>query len=139
MSRNKFKDEGKRPVTAGENFGDSAFSGLDSSGLPDADREVSEKKDNLRMAKEKERVGNGERLEIRREKSGRGGKTVTTIVGFPTSLNSKMRLRLLKRIKSSLGTGGTWNGGCMEIQGDKRPEVVQWLSSLGFKLILAGG
>ena len=54
MSRNKFKNEGKRPVTAGENFGDSAFSGLDSSGLPDADREVSEKKDNLRIAKEKE-------------------------------------------------------------------------------------
>jgi len=139
MSRNKERRDGKRPVTAAENFGDTPFSALDSIGLPEAAPGVSEKTGKPRKPKVEERIGSGERLEVRREKSGRGGKTVTTIAGFPPRVNSKMRMSLLKRMKTSLGTGGTWNGSCMELQGDKRSEVVDWLSSLGFKPILAGG
>ena len=59
------------------------FSDLDSIGLPEADPEVSEKTGKPRKPKVEERMGSGERLEVRREKSGRGGKTVTTIAGFP--------------------------------------------------------
>ena len=139
MSRNKERNEGKRPVTVAKNFGDSPFSALDSIGLPEVAPGFSEKTGNLRKAKSEERMGNGDRLEVRREKSGRGGKTVTTISGFPARVNSKMRMSMLKRMKTSLGTGGTWNGNCMELQGDKRSEVVHWLSSLGFRPILAGG
>ena len=131
--------EPEKGVCGAENFGDSPFSDLDSIGLPEAAPGVSEKTGKPRKPKVEERMGSGERLEVRREKSGRGGKTVTTIAGFPPRVNSKMRMSLLKRMKTSLGTGGTWNGSCMELQGDKRSEVVHWLSSLGFKPILAGG
>ncbi len=137
MSR-KGREERKRPVRASEDFGNSPFSALNLTGLPEALPEVSEKT-GAKQVKEEERIGNGERLEVRREKSGRGGKTVTTVAGFSARINAPMRASLLKRMKTKLGTGGTWNGDCMELQGDKRQEVVSWLSALGFKPILAGG
>jgi len=139
MSRKKGRNEGKRPVEVGENFGNSPFSTLDIKGLSEAPSKVSEQNGNAKEVKEKERIGKGERLEVRREKSGRGGKTVTTVAGFTSRINGPMRTSLLKRMKTKLGTGGTWDGDCMELQGDKRQEVVSWLSALGFKPILAGG
>lgn len=138
MSR-KGREEGKRPVRAGKDFGTSPFSALDLTGLPEALPAVPESSGKTKQVKEEERIGRGERLEVRREKSGRGGKTVTTVAGFPARINMPMRASLLKRMKTKLGTGGTWDGDCMELQGDKRQEVVSWLSALGFKPILAGG
>ena len=138
MSR-KGREEGKRPVKAGKDFGNSPFSALDLTGLPEALPAVPESSGKTKQVKEEERIGRGERLEVRREKSGRGGKTVTTVAGFPARINMPMRASLLKRMKTKLGTGGTWDGDCMELQGDKRQEVVSWLSALGFKPILAGG
>lgn len=138
MSR-KAREDRKRPVEVSEDFGNSPFSALDLKGLPESPPEVSVRKSNAKQVKEEERIGNGERLEVRREKSGRGGKTVTTVAGFPARINAPMRVSLLKRMKTKLGTGGTWDGDCMELQGDKRQEIVSWLSALGFKPILAGG
>lgn len=125
----------RRPVKATEDFGGSPFSDLRLDGLP----EVSNSPVNAIKVKKEERIGMGERLEVRREKSGRGGKTVTTIAGFPARVNAPMRASMLKKMKTRLGTGGTWDKDCMELQGDKRTEVVPWLSSLGFKPVLAGG
>ena len=138
MSRNNERKEGKRPVTAAENFGDSPFSALDSIGLPEAAPGVSEKTGKPRKPKVEERMGSGERLEVEGKKAVEG-KDRYHHSRIPSPVNSKMRMSLLKRMKTSLGTGGTWNGSCMELQGDKRSEVVHWLSSLGFKPILAGG
>ena len=138
MSR-KGREEGKLPVKPSGDFGTSPFSKLDLAGLPAGLPEVPKPTGNAKQVNEEERIGRGERLEVRREKSGRGGKTVTTIAGFPARINVPMRATLLKRMKTKLGTGGTWDGDCMELQGDKRQEVVSWLSALGFKPILAGG
>jgi translation initiation factor 1 (eIF-1/SUI1) len=74
-----------------ENLGDSPFSLLNAQGLPDAPpqniqaKEIKIKKDVC--------LGRGERLEIRREKSGRGGKTVTTVQGFPTHLGPNKKTK----------------------------------------------
>ena len=38
-----------------------------------------------------------------------------------------------------MGTGGTWNENTMELQGDKRREVMKWLGMIGYQPILAGG
>ena len=84
-------------------------------------------------------LGRGERLEVRREKSGRGGKTVTTVRGFPSRISQEEFGRLLKGLKSRLGTGGGWRDDLMEIQGDQREVVCEWLSALGFRPVLAGG
>ena len=86
-----------------------------------------------------ERLGKGERLEIRREKSGRGGKTVTTVKGFPSRISQDELNRMLKGLKSQIGTGGGWRDGQMEIQGDKRSIVCNRLLEMGFKPVLAGG
>ena len=119
-------------------FGSNPFSSLDGSGLPEA---LPESKHEIKVSVKNEEsiLGNGERLEIRREKTGRGGKTVTTIRGIPIGLGKEKREKLLKRIKSTLGTGGTWSGEDMELQGDKRSEVMAWMKAMGFRPVLAGG
>ena len=116
---------------------DSPFSALDIQGLPNTpSRPIHSPKVE---SKPKDRLGQGERLEIRREKSGRGGTTVTTILGFPTYLGEAKKSKMLKTLKTSLGTGGTWNGKTMELQGDRRDDVYHWLKAAGFSPVLAGG
>ena len=138
MSR-KNRAKGKREVEASEGFGFSPFESLRPEGFTPSPEPVTVSDPKPKKGNEQEQFGKGDRLEIRREKSGRGGKTVTTIAGFSKRINAPMRASLLKRMKTKLGTGGTWAGDCMELQGDKREEVLSWLSSLGFKPILAGG
>ena len=115
----------------------SPFSKLNSSGLPNAP--LNSFSLTKKSSKAKELLGQGERLEIRREKSGRGGKTVTTIQGFPSYLGKAKRLKALKTLKTSLGTGGSWNNNTMELQGDRRNDAYYWLKELGFFPVLAGG
>ena len=136
----KHKHDGKVSMDASDSFGASPFDSLSAEGLlPAASAPLPQNTPNPKELGFGEKIGQGDRLEVRREKSGRGGKTVTTIAGFPPRINAPMRASLLKRMKRKLGTGGTWNRDCMELQGDKRSEVVSWLSSLGFKPVLAGG
>ena len=130
----------ERVETAGKDeFGSSPFSSLSLGGLPEAPigASLSEKKE--RKLATGKTLGSGERLEVRREKSGRGGKTVTTVRGFPPHLGLDQKTQLLKRMKTSLGTGGTWNQATMELQGDCRNEVMDWFQAIGFKPVLAGG
>ncbi len=129
-----------------EDFGTNPFVSLEIEGLPTTIVENRKNAPSEKMSfgvkpetPQKEKIGRSERLEIRREKSGRGGKTVTTIKGFPKSLAVAQRTQLLKKMKVSLGTGGTWNDLVMELQGDRREEVMKWLSKIGFKPVLAGG
>jgi translation initiation factor 1 len=137
MSR---KDKSSSKISTGSlsDFGSNPFASLDSQGLPEAlpapDREIK-----VSVKSEESNLGKGVRLEIRREKSGRGGKTVTTVRGIPPALGKETKDKLLKQMKSSLGTGGTWAGLEMELQGDRRAEVLEWLRAMGFRPILAGG
>ena len=129
---------GKKKIStssSGEFEDNSPFSSLDVSGLPHAPPQ----NNLLSKPKAQTRLGQGERLEIRREKGGRGGKTVTTVMGFPTYLGEAKKSKMLKTLKTSLGTGGTWNGNTMELQGDRRDDVFHWLKQSGFSPVLAGG
>jgi translation initiation factor 1 len=72
-----------------------------------------------------------------REKGGRGGKTVTVVRGLPEQGDAlEARLGELKRL---CGAGGTLRDGALEIQGDHRDRISQRLTSLGYKVKLAGG
>ncbi|MDG1139529.1 MAG: hypothetical protein P8N49_08450 [Opitutales bacterium] len=127
-----------------KDFGSSPFSSIQVDGLSTfVPLEKSIDTEKIRTSESKvknsEKIGQGERLEIRREKSGRGGKTVTTIKPFPSYIGQTQKGKLLKKLKSTLGTGGTWNQQTMELQGDKREEVFAWMESAGFKPVLAGG
>ena len=76
-------------------------------------------------------------VRVRRETKGRGGKTVTTVVGVPLPGNA---LRdLASELKRHCGTGGTIKDGVIEIQGDHREAIVAELSRRGFSVKRAGG
>jgi len=74
---------------------------------------------------------------IRRETGGRGGKTVTTVTGL--ALDEPALVALLKRLKSTCGTGGTVREGGFELQGDHRDALLRLLAEEGIKGKLAGG
>ena len=76
-------------------------------------------------------------VRIKREKKGRGGKTVTTVTGLPGG--EAEREAMLKVLKQLCGAGGTREGRILEIQGDHRPRVQAKLEALGHKVKLAGG
>jgi translation initiation factor 1 len=76
-------------------------------------------------------------VRIRREKSGRGGKTVTTVTGVRAS--ERELDDLLKTLKQLCGAGGTREGATLEIQGDHRDRIHEKLVALGHRVKLAGG
>ena len=78
------------------------------------------------------------RLDVRREKSGRGGKTVTVIFGFK-GISAEEKAQLAHAIQKRCGVGGAVKDGAIEIQGDKRAEARAILEEAGFQVVLAGG
>jgi translation initiation factor 1 len=76
-------------------------------------------------------------LSIRREKSGRGGKTVSVIYDLPD--NELYFKALTKKLKSHCGTGGSFKEGRIEIQGDKLARIQEHLEKIGFKVKKRGG
>ena len=76
-------------------------------------------------------------VRVRRETSGRGGKTVTTIAGL--RLASDALAALASELKRACGTGGTVRDCVIEIQGDHRARLVEQLELRGYSVKLAGG
>ena len=74
---------------------------------------------------------------IRRETGGRGGKTVTVVMGV--ALDEAALVALSRRLKAACGTGGTVKDGTLEFQGDHRDALVVLLAREGFRTKLAGG
>ena len=78
------------------------------------------------------------RVDIIRQKAGRGGKTVTVITNF-VGIGLPEKEKLAKQIQKSCGTGGSVKDGNIEIQGDKRAEAARILEAAGFRPVFAGG
>lgn len=76
-------------------------------------------------------------VRIHRETKGRGGKGVSIITGL--TLSEVQLNDLAKKLKQHCGTGGTVKNGTIEIQGDQREKIKQWLEKLGHSVKLAGG
>jgi len=72
-----------------------------------------------------------------RERGGRRGKVVTVIRGLPG--DGTALLALAAELRRLCGAGGTVKGDAVEIQGDHRERVAEWLRSLGYTVKLAGG
>ncbi|HWH11075.1 MAG TPA: stress response translation initiation inhibitor YciH [Solirubrobacteraceae bacterium] len=79
----------------------------------------------------------GGRVKVRRETSGRRGKAVTTVSGLPVD-DAGMRV-IAGRLKKRCGVGGSAKDGVIELQGDHRAVVVDWLRAAGYDAVLAGG
>ena len=71
------------------------------------------------------------------EKKGRNGKPVTLVEGFEG--NDEELKKISKKIKTTLGIGGSEKDGVIIIQGDNRDKIMQILKDLGYKTKRVGG
>jgi translation initiation factor 1 len=78
-----------------------------------------------------------QRVSVRLDRKGRGGKSVKLIEGLQMSDND--REILLRQLKTKLGTGGTLKEDILEIQGDQRNAIIALLQGMGYKLRRAVG
>jgi translation initiation factor 1 len=69
---------------------------------------------------------------LRMEKAGRGGKTVTVVFGLPH--NAAFLKDLAQQLKRACGTGGTSTEDGVELQGDLRERVRDYLRARGFQV-----
>jgi translation initiation factor 1 len=74
---------------------------------------------------------------LHHESKGRGGKGVTLIKGLV--LSEVDMSALAKKLKQACGTGGTIKDGVIEIQGEHREKIADFLRKLGYKVKVAGG
>ena len=70
---------------------------------------------------------------IRLEKKGRAGKKVTVIYGFEPILELTQMMELLGDLKKSLGSGGSVKEDTLEIQGDNRSQVAEFLQNKNYR------
>jgi translation initiation factor 1 len=78
-----------------------------------------------------------QKVTVRLERKGRGGKSVTVIDGL--QMRQKERESLLKQLKTRLGTGGTVKDTSLEIQGDHRDALMAELGKMGYTAKCSGG
>jgi translation initiation factor 1 len=124
------------PTDGGPSFGHNPFAALSSEGLPPAPEiPPAPAEPTGRAAKKNTNRG---RVDIIRQKAGRGGKTVTVITGF-VGIGLPEKEQLAKALQRSCGVGGTVKEGNIEIQGDKREEAAKLLTEAGFRPVFAGG
>lgn len=76
------------------------------------------------------------RVVLRREKKGRGGKTVVVISGFAElpEFNAVEVLNLAKKLRGQLGCGGSADRHEILLQGDRPADVAAALRELGFRV-----
>jgi translation initiation factor 1 len=67
---------------------------------------------------------------LRMEKKGRGGKTVSVVDGLPR--NAAFLKELCQELKRACGTGGTVVDGGIELQGDLRERLREFLLNKGW-------
>lgn len=82
-------------------------------------------------------AGGDGKVRIQRQTKGRKGKGVTCVYGLP--LEEKALKDLAKQLKKRCGSGGTVKEGVIEIQGDYKEILLQELTKLGYKAVIAGG
>ena len=111
-----------------------AFGGLNLGGLPSGPSS-----EQMQQTKAKKAPKSKGRVEVRREKAGRGGKTVTTLKEFPTHIPLKDLEAMTFKLKKTCACGGTLKGRVIELQGDVCDRVLGELEKLGYKPVRAGG
>ena len=76
-------------------------------------------------------------VRVQRETKGRKGKGVSIITGL--ALSKGELKRLATELKVKCGTGGTVKDSNIEIQGDNRDTIIDFLKSKGYNAKKAGG
>lgn len=127
----------KHKINTGKSdaLGANPFITLDGAGFPEGEiipRTPSPQKSSA-LKKSKGRV------EVRREKAGRGGKTVTTLKEFPSHIPLNVLVAMTFELKKTCACGGTLKGRVVELQGDVCDRVTAELKLRGYQAVRAGG
>jgi len=80
--------------------------------------------------------GGTQKIVLRREKKGRGGKTATIVEGIkrpPSALE-----RIARELKRALGCGASIDGDVIVVQGDMAARIAPWLAARGAKKVVIG-
>jgi translation initiation factor 1 len=72
-----------------------------------------------------------QRVSVRLDRKGRGGKSVTLIEGL--QMSPRDRDAFLRQLKERLGTGGALKNDVLEIQGDHRDAIMVLFQAMGYK------
>ncbi len=132
------KSKGRRDTDGGNTFSQGIDLG-DLSSLPLVEPKPQQPPSPQPVEKEKKPASRG-RLEMRREKAGRGGKTVTTICGHAwVTTTQREREELFATIRKRCACGGRLTADGFELQGDHRDAVENSLSAARFTVVRAGG
>jgi translation initiation factor 1 len=124
------------PTDGGAGLSHNPFGALSSAGLPAASPNPPETV--VPSSTGKPAKKNRGRVDIIRQKAGRGGKTVTVVTGF-VGIGLPEKEQLAKAMQRACGVGGTVKDGHIEIHGDKREEAARLLTEAGFRPVFAGG
>ena len=136
MSR---KDSKKISTEGSEELGNNPFASLDLGGLPDGPPPATSSSSSSSSSSAKKAGKSKGRVEVRREKAGRGGKTVTTLREFSTNVPLKELEAMTFELKKTCACGGTLKGRVVELQGDVREKVMSALEQRGYMPVRAGG
>lgn len=71
----------------------------------------------------------GQRIVVRRERKGRGGKTVTVVHGI--TLAGPALEEFARTLRQALGTGGGVEGEAIVLHGEQSGRVREWLTGRG--------
>ncbi len=123
--------------TGADALSNNPFENLDSGNLPQASEPVRPKAAVSKQDKSLAKKSRG-RVDVSRQKAGRGGKTVTVATGFK-GIAVEEKAALAKTIQKRCGVGGAVKQGNIEIQGDKRDEMKELLEAARFKVVFVGG
>lgn len=126
------------PTDGGQGLTQNPFAALSSAGLPLAPESQPDETSAQPVAQSTATKKNRGRVDIIREKAGRGGKTVTVVKGF-VGIGLPEKEQLAKAMQKACGTGGTVKDGQIEIQGDQREAVARILTEANFRPVFAGG
>ena len=80
--------------------------------------------------------GGAQKLVVRRERKGRGGKTATVVEGIRVSPSALERIA--REMRRALGCGASVDEGCIVVQGDLVTRVERWLLERGAPKVVVG-
>jgi len=126
----------KIPTDGGADLAANPFAALNREGLPDAPKRSAPTQP---VANKSAPLKRG-RVDLQRQKGGRGGKVVTIISGAGMNTTGPQDLEaMLAHFKKRLGCGGKIAGKTVELQGDVRDAVEPELTARGYRVVRVGG
>ncbi|GHB98130.1 translation initiation factor [Cerasicoccus arenae] len=129
MSKKRISTDG------GDELGANPFAALSGDNLPNTPKQSVPKPPKKQTAPKKRG-----RIDLQRQKGGRGGKIVTMISGEGMLHTGPQELdAMLKHFKTRLGCGGKVQGKTVELQGDVRDAVEPELIQRGYRVVRVGG